>query len=49
MEEREKREAEVSSFQLSHQQACSVSQQRAVQAVAEYEEVRNKVGRRLPQ
>ena len=37
LEEKQKREEEVVSFQSSHQQACSLSQRRSVDIIAAYE------------
>ncbi len=38
VEEKEKREAEVKVFRASHAQACSSSQQQAVQRVRQFED-----------
>ena len=43
LEEKEKREMERAAFQLSLQQACSLSQQRSVDIITEYESLKPRV------
>lgn len=43
LEEKEKREVERASFQRSSQQACSLSQQRSVDIITEYEALKHRV------